>query len=165
MWGNYVRDVELPGIGSAGGFGGKRYEKETFYSYSSFNAPPTIYRYNMETGKSTVFRKSNVDFNPDNFEVKQVFYPSKDGTKIPMFIVHKKGLQLDGTNPTLLYGYGGFNVSLTPSFSVSRLTWMEMGGIYAVANLRGGGEYGEKWHSAGTKLQKQNVFDDFIGRR
>ena len=162
MWGNYVRDVELPGIGSAGGFGGKRYEKETFYSYSSFNAPPTIYRYNMETGKSTVFRKANVDFKPENFEVKQVFYPSKDGTKIPMFIVHKKGLKLDGTNPTLLYGYGGFNVSLTPSFSVSRLTWMEMGGIYVVANLRGGGEYGEKWHEAGTKLKKQNVFDDFI---
>ncbi len=162
MWGNYVRDVELPGIGSAGGFNGKRYETETFYSYSSFNAPPTIYRYNMETGKSTVFRQSNVDFDPTDYEVKQVFYPSKDGTKIPMFIVHKKGLQMDGTNPTLLYGYGGFNISLTPSFSVSRLTWMEMGGIYAVANLRGGGEYGEKWHEAGTKLQKQNVFDDFI---
>lgn len=162
LWGNYIRDVELPGIGSAGGFGGKRYEKETFYSYSSYNTPPTIYRYNMETGESTVFRKSNVAFNPDDYEVKQVFYPSKDGTKIPMFIVHKKGIELDGTNPTLLYGYGGFNISLTPGFSVSRVAWMEMGGIYAVANLRGGSEYGEKWHEVGTKLKKQNVFDDFI---
>ncbi len=160
--GKFVRDVKLPGIGSAGGFGGKRHDKETFYSYSSYNAPPTIYHYNMETGKSTIFRQAKVDFNPNDYEVKQVFYPSKDGTKIPMFIVHKKGLVLDGNNPTLLYGYGGFNISMTPGFSVSRLTWMEMGGVYAVANLRGGGEYGEKWHKAGTKLQKQNVFDDFI---
>lgn len=162
MFGNPVRDVELPGIGSAGGFSGKRYDKETFYSYSSFNSPPTIYRYNMETGKSTVFRKADVDFDSDKYEVKQVFYPSKDGTKIPMFIVYKKGIKLDGTNPTLLYGYGGFNISLTPNFSVSRLVWLEMGGIYAVANLRGGSEYGEEWHEAGTKLKKQNVFDDFI---
>lgn len=162
MWGNYVRDVKLPGIGSASGFGGKRYDKETFYSYSSYNSPQTIYRYDMETGKSTIFRRADVDFNPDDYEVNQVFYSSKDGTKVPMFIVHKKGIQMDGNNPTLLYGYGGFNISMTPGFSVSRLAWMEMGGIFAVANLRGGGEYGKAWHKAGTKLQKQNVFDDFI---
>ena len=160
--GKFVRNVELPGIGSAGGFGGKREDTETFYTFSSYNMPPTIYRYDMKTGKSEVFRKSEVKFNPADYEVKQVFYPSKDGTKIPMFIVHKKGLKTDGNNPTLLYGYGGFNVSMTPGFSVSRLAWLEMGGVYAVANLRGGGEYGEKWHQAGTKLQKQNVFDDFI---
>jgi prolyl oligopeptidase len=160
--GKFVRDVKLPEIGSAGGFGGKRYDTETFYTFSSYNTPPTIYRYDMKTGKSEVFRKSNVKFNPNEYEVNQVFYPSKDGTKIPMFIVHKKGLKMDGTNPTLLYGYGGFNISMTPGFSVSRLAWMEMGGVYAVANLRGGGEYGEKWHEAGTKLKKQNVFDDFI---
>ncbi len=160
--GRFIRDVELPGIGSAGGFGGRRFDKETFYSYSSYNTPPTIYRYNMETGTSEVFRRSSVDFNPDDYEVKQVFYSSKDGTKVPMFIVHKKGIKLDGNNRTLLYGYGGFNIPMRPGFSVSRLTWMEMGGVYAVANLRGGGEYGEKWHKAGTKLQKQNVFDDFI---
>lgn len=162
LWGNFVRDVKLPGIGSAGGFGGKRYESETFYSYSSYNSPPTIYRYDMKTGNSTVFRKANVDFNPDDYEVKQVFYKSKDGTDIPMFIIHKKGIELNGKNPTLLYGYGGFNISMTPGFNVSRLVWMEMGGVYAVANLRGGGEYGEEWHEAGTKLKKQNVFDDFI---
>ena len=160
--GKFVRDVELPGIGSAGGFGGKRHDKETFYFYSSYNTPTTIYRYDMENGQSTVFRRAKVDFNPSEYTVKQVFYSSKDGTKIPMFIVHKKGLKLDGSNRALLYGYGGFNISLTPGFSVSRLTWIEMGGVYAVANLRGGGEYGEKWHKAGTKLQKQNVFDDFI---
>jgi prolyl oligopeptidase len=160
--GKFVRNVELPGIGTAGGFNGKRSDTETFYSYSSFNAPPTIYRYDMRTGKSEIFRKSEVKFNPNAYEVKQVKYASKDGTQIPMFIVHKKGLKLDGTNPTLLYGYGGFNVSLTPGFSVSRLIWLENGGIYAVPNLRGGGEYGEEWHKAGTKLQKQNVFDDFI---
>ncbi len=160
--GKFIRKIELPGIGSAGGFGGKRYDKETFYSYSSFNTPPTIYRYNMETGQSSIFRQAKVDFNAADYEVKQVFYTSKDGTKIPMFIVHKKGIELNANNPTLLYGYGGFNISMTPGFSVSRLAWMEMGGIYAVANLRGGGEYGEDWHKAGTKLEKQNVFDDFI---
>ncbi len=160
--GKFIRDVELPGIGSAGGFGGKRYDKETFYSYSSFNTPPTIYRYNMETGQSSLFRQAKVDFNANDYVVKQVFYTSKDGTKIPMFIVHKKGIELNANNPTLLYGYGGFNISMTPGFSVSRLPWMEMGGVYAVANLRGGGEYGEEWHKAGTKLEKQNVFDDFI---
>ena len=160
--GKFVRSVELPGIETAGGFGGKRYDTETFYSFSSYNAPPTIYRYDLKTGKSEVFRKSNVKFTPADYEVKQVFYASKDGTKIPMFIVHKKGLKLDGNNPTLLYAYGGFNVSMTPGFSVARLPWLEMGGVYAVANLRGGGEYGEEWHRAGTKLDKQNVFDDFI---
>ena len=160
--GKFVRDVNLPGIGSAGGFGGKQADTETFYSYSSFNAPPTIYHYDLKTGKSELFRQAKVDFNPGDFEVKQVFYPSKDGTKIPMFIIHKKGIKLDGNNPTLLYGYGGFNIPLTPGFSVSRLVWMEMGGVYAIANLRGGSEYGEEWHKAGTKLQKQNVFDDFI---
>ena len=161
--GKFVRNVELPGIGTAGGFGGKRYDTETFYTYSSFNAPPTIYRYDMKTGKSEIFRKSDVKFDPNNYEVKQVKYASKDGTMIPMFIVHKKGLRLDGSNPTLLYAYGGFNISLTPGFSVSRVVWMENGGVYAVPNLRGGGEYGEEWHKAGTKLNKQNVFDDFIG--
>ncbi|HSK71709.1 MAG TPA: prolyl oligopeptidase family serine peptidase, partial [Pyrinomonadaceae bacterium] len=160
--GKFVREVKLPGIGSAGGFGGRRYDTETFYSYSSFNAPPTIYRYDMKTGKSELFRQAKVDFNPADYEVKQVFYNSKDKTRIPMFIVHKKGLKLDGSNPTILYGYGGFNISQTPGFSVSRLVWMEMGGIFAVANLRGGAEYGGAWHKAGTKLQKQNVFDDFI---
>lgn len=160
--GKFVREVKLPGIGSAGGFGGKRADTETFYSYSSYNAPPTIYRYDMKTGKSEIFRESKVNFDPANYEVKQVFYTSKDGTRVPMFIVHKKGLKLDGSNPTLLYGYGGFNISQTPGFSASRIVWMEMGGVFAVANLRGGAEYGEEWHEAGTKLKKQNVFDDFI---
>ena len=160
--GSFVREVELPGIGSAGGFGGKRYDTETFYSFTSFTTPATIYRYDMVSGESTIFRQPNVDFNPDEYETKQVFYSSKDGTQVPMFITHKKGLQLDGNNPTYLYGYGGFGASLTPYFSVSRLVWMEMGGVYAIPNLRGGGEYGEEWHQAGTKLNKQNVFDDFI---
>jgi len=160
--GSFVREVELPGIGSAGGFGGKRYDTETFYTFTSFTTPPTIYRYDMVSGESTVFREPTVDFNPDNYETRQVFYSSKDGTRVPMFITYKKGLLLNGNNPTLLYGYGGFNVSLTPSFSVGRVVWMEMGGVYAIPNLRGGGEYGEEWHQAGTKLNKQNVFDDFI---
>jgi prolyl oligopeptidase len=160
--GAFVREVALPGIGSAGGFGGKRYDTETFYSFTSFTTPATIYRYDMISGKSTIFRQPQVDFNPADYETKQVFYSSKDGTKVPMFITHKKEMQLDGNNPTYLYGYGGFNVSLTPSFSVGVLVWMEMGGVYAVPNLRGGGEYGEEWHQAGTKLNKQNVFDDFI---
>ncbi len=160
--GKFVRDVKLPGIGTAGGYNGKRDATEVFYTFTSFTTPPTIYRYDMKTGKSEVFRKSDVKFNPNDFVVKQVRYKSKDGTMIPMFIVHKKGLKLDGTNPTLLYGYGGFNISLTPGFSVARLPWLEMGGVYAMANLRGGGEYGEEWHEAGTKLKKQNVFDDFI---
>lgn len=160
--GKHVRDVELPGIGSAGGFGGKQKDTETFYTYSSYNAPPTIYHYDMKTGKSTLYRQAKVKFNPDDFEVKQVFYTSKDGTRVPMFISHKKGIKLDGTNPTLLYGYGGFNISQTPGFSVSRIVWMEMGGIYAVANIRGGAEYGKQWWANGARLKKQNVFDDFI---
>ena len=162
LTGSFVREVTLPGIGSAGGFGGKREDTETFYSFTSFTTPATIYRYDMVSGESSVFRQPKVDFNPDNYETKQVFYSSKDGTQVPMFITHKKGIQLDGNNPTYLYAYGGFNVSLTPSFSVGNLVWMEMGGIYALANLRGGGEYGEEWHQAGIKLNKQNVFDDFI---
>jgi prolyl oligopeptidase len=160
--GRFVREVELPGIGTAGGFGGKRTDTETFYTFSSFATPPTIYRYDVITGASTVFRKAAVKFNPDDYEVKQVFYRSKDGTRVPMFIAHKKGIKLDGSNPTLLYGYGGFAIPMTPAFSVSRVAWMEMGGVYAVANLRGGSEYGEDWHLAGTKTHKQNVFDDFI---
>lgn len=160
--GAFVREVELPGIGSAGGFGGKRYDTETFYVFTSFTTPATIYRYDMVTGESSLFRQPTVDFDPTQYETRQVFYPSKDGTQVPMFITHKKGLVLDGNNPTYLYGYGGFNVSLTPSFSISNLVWMEMGGVYGIPNLRGGGEYGEDWHQAGTKLNKQNVFDDFI---
>ena len=160
--GSFVREVPLPGIGSAGGFGGKRHDTETFYSNTRFTTPATIYRYDMVSGKSTVFRQPKVDFNPADYETRQVFYSSKDGTQVPMFITHKKGIHLDGNNPTYLYAYGGFNVSLTPSFSVGNLVWMEMGGVYAVPNLRGGGEYGEEWHQAGTKLNKQNVFDDFI---
>lgn len=160
--GAFVREVPLPGIGSAGGFGGRRTDKETFYSFTSYTSPGTIYRFDPTTGASTVFRAPQVKFNPDDYKTKQVFYTSKDGTRVPMFISHKKGLKLDGENPTLLYGYGGFNISLTPGFSVAALDWMEMGGVYAVPNLRGGGEYGEEWHQAGTKLRKQNVFDDFI---
>ncbi|WP_392480677.1 prolyl oligopeptidase family protein [Nostoc sp. C110] len=161
--GGFIRDVELPGLGSAGGFGGKRHDTETFYSYTSFTTPGTIYRYDMITGKSTVFRQPEVDFNPNDYETKQVFYQSKDGTRVPMFITHKKGIKLDGNNPTYLYAYGGFNNSMTPGFSVSILVWMEMGGVYAMPNIRGGGEYGEEWHQAGMKEKKQNVFDDFIG--
>ncbi|MCA8995222.1 MAG: S9 family peptidase [Planctomycetaceae bacterium] len=162
MNGEKLREVELPGIGTASGFGGQRTDVETFYTFSSFATPPSNYRYDILTGESKLLQRADVDFNPEEFEVKQVFYESKDGTKVPMFIAHKKGIELNGNNPTLLYGYGGFNIPLTPSFSISRLAWMDMGGVYAVANLRGGGEYGEKWHKAGTKLQKQNVFDDFI---
>jgi prolyl oligopeptidase len=160
--GKFLRTVELPGIGTAGGFGGRREQRYTFYSYTSYATPATIYRYDVATGKSTVFRQPKVKFHPEDYETRQVFYSSKDGTRVPMFITSKKGLKLDGTNPTLLYGYGGFDVPLTPGFSVGSLVWMEMGGVYAVANLRGGGEYGEPWHLAGTKLRKQNVFDDFI---
>lgn len=161
--GKLVREVALPGIGSAGGFAGKRGDTETFYSFTSFTTPATIYRYDMKSGKSTVYRQPKVDFDPNAFETRQQFFTSRDGTKVPMFIVSKKGMKLDGSNPTYLYGYGGFNISLTPSFSVANLAWVEMGGVYVMANLRGGGEYGEAWHQAGTKLNKQNVFDDFIG--
>jgi prolyl oligopeptidase len=160
--GNHVRDVELPGIGTAGGFGGKRTDTETFYSFSSFATPPSVYRFDVITGESTLLDRAQVAMNPDDYIVKQVFYNSKDGTRVPMFICHHKETQVDGNTPTLLYGYGGFNIPLTPGFSVTRLAWMKMGGVYAVANLRGGGEYGEEWHQAGTKLNKQNVFDDFI---
>ena len=162
LGGKFVREVKFPGIGSAGGFTGLRSHNETFYSFSSFNRPPSIYRYDLATGESKLIREAKVDFNPDDFVVKQEFYESKDGTQVPMFIAHRKGLELNGKNPTLLYGYGGFNISLTPSFSISRLQWMEMGGVFAMPNLRGGGEYGKKWHKAGTKTSKQNVFDDFI---
>jgi prolyl oligopeptidase len=160
--GKLVREVQFPGIGSAEGFGGKSTDKETFYSFTGFTTPTTIYRYDTTTGKSSIFRQPKVDFNPADFETKQVFYSSKDGTKIPMFITHKKGVKLDGNNPTYLYGYGGFDISLSPAFSVGNLVWMELGGVYAQPNLRGGGEYGEDWHQAGMKLKKQNVFDDFI---
>jgi prolyl oligopeptidase len=154
--------VELPGIGSASGFGGKLGDPETFFAYASYNTPTTINRYDAATGAVTVFRRPEVDFDGEAYLVEQVFYRSKDGTRVPMFVTRRKDVALDGTAPTLLYGYGGFNISMTPSFSVSTAAWLEMGGIYAVANLRGGGEYGEPWHKAGTKLQKQNVFDDFI---
>ncbi|MGH8000675.1 MAG: prolyl oligopeptidase family serine peptidase [Brasilonema sp.] len=160
--GKFLREVKLPGLGSAGGFNSKRNDTETFYSFTSFTTPGTIYRYDMVSGKNTVFRQPKVAFHPEDYETKQVFYKSKDGTKVPMFITHKKGIKLDGNNPTLLSGYGGFNISITPNFSVGSLVWMEMGGVHAVANLRGGGEYGEEWHQAGMKSKKQNVFDDFI---
>lgn len=160
--GKLVRDITLPGLGTAGGFGGKKEEKVLYYSFTNYTTPGTIYAYDPKSGKSELYQKPKVDFNSDDFESKQVFYTSKDGTKIPMIITYKKGTKLDGKNPTILYGYGGFNISLTPSFSISNAVWMENGGIYAVANLRGGGEYGRKWHDAGIKQQKQNVFNDFI---
>ncbi|MDQ3012588.1 MAG: prolyl oligopeptidase family serine peptidase, partial [Acidobacteriota bacterium] len=162
MTGKFVREVDLPGIGTATGFSGKRTDTETFYAFTSFTTPTTIYRYDIKTGQSNIYRQPKVDFNPNDYETRQVFYTSKDSTRVPMFITHKKGLKLDGQNPTVLYGYGGFNISLTPAFSISNLVWMEMGGVYAQPNLRGGGEYGEEWHLAGIKLRKQNVFDDFI---
>ncbi len=161
--GKLVRELALPGIGNAAGFNGRQHDKETFYSYTSFTTPATIYRLDLTTGKSTVFRQPKVDFDPTSYETTQVFYPSKDGTRVPMFLTHKKGIKLDGQNPTYLYGYGGFDIALTPAFSVSNLVWMEMGGVYALANLRGGSEYGKEWHEGGMKLKKQNVFDDFIG--
>ena len=160
--GKFLRNVELPGIGTAAGFGGKRKDKETFYSFTSFISPTTIYRYDPESATSSVFKKPKVDFDASKYETKQVFYNSKDGTRVPMFLTYKKGLKLDGQNPTLLYAYGGFDISLTPGFSIPTVVWLEMGGIYAQPNLRGGGEYGEDWHLAGTKAKKQNVFDDFI---
>ena len=162
LTGAFVRTVELPGIGSAGGFDGDRTDTETFYSFTSFTVPTRIYRYDLTTGESTLFREPSIPFDPDAYETQQVFYPSKDGTQIPMFLTAKKGLERNGENPVLLYGYGGFSISLSPSFSVSNLVWLEMGGVFAVANLRGGGEYGEAWHEAGIKTSKQTVFDDFI---
>ena len=160
--GEPVRDIALPGIGSAGGFNGKRTDTETFYSFTSYTVPSRIYHYDFATGESTLFREPTLPFNANDYQTRQVFYPSKDGTNIPMFITAKKDIDLNGNNPTLLYGYGGFNISLSPSFSVSNLVWLELGGVYAVANLRGGGEYGEAWHQQGIKTNKQTVFDDFI---
>lgn len=160
--GKLEREIELPGVGSAGGFDAKLADKDLYYSFTNYVNPATIYRYDITSGKSEIYKESAINFDPSSYESKQVFYTSKDGTKIPMIITYKKGIQLDGTNPTLLYGYGGFNISLTPSFSTSNIILLEQGGIYAVANLRGGGEYGERWHLAGTKMNKQNVFDDFI---
>ncbi len=160
--GKLVRNIQLPGIGTAGGFGGKKTEKVLYYSFTNYTTPGSTYSFDPKSGDSKVYQTPKIDFNSNDYESKQVFYTSKDGTKIPMIITHKKGLKLNGKNPTILYGYGGFNVSLTPSFSISNAVWMENGGIYAVANLRGGGEYGKKWHVAGTKMQKQNVFNDFI---
>ena len=162
LQGHFQFEISLPGLGSIGGFQGQRTDTETFYSFTSYTTPTSIYRYDFATQTSHLFRQPTVAFNPDDYETQQVFYISKDGTRVPLFISHKKGLTLTGDAPTILYGYGGFNVSLTPVFSVSNLVWMEMGGVYAVANLRGGGEYGEAWHEAGIKHQKQNVFDDFI---
>lgn len=162
LGGKFLHDVQLPGIGTAGGFGGKKDHTETFYTFASFTTPAEIYRYDIATNTSTLLRKSEVKFNADDYETKQVWYQSKDGTKIPMFIVHKKGIELNGKNPTMLYGYGGFNISLMPSFSLTRIAWLEQGGIFAQPSLRGGGEYGEEWHKAGMLLNKQNVFDDFI---
>ncbi len=160
--GKLVREVELPGVGSAGGFSSKKEEKETYFSFTNYNTPGKIYKMDLASGKYDLYWEPKIDFNSNNYESKQVFYTSKDGTKVPMIITYKKGTKLDGKNPTILYGYGGFNISLTPSFSISNAVSLENGGVYAVANLRGGGEYGKKWHDAGTKMQKQNVFDDFI---
>ncbi len=160
--GNLVREVPLPGIGSVSALSGKKADKTLYYTFTNYKTPSTIYAFNVGDGKTTIYRKSAAKFNSDNYISEQVFYTSKDGTKVPMIITYKKGTPLNGKTPTILYGYGGFNVSLTPSFSTTRAAWLQQGGIYAVANLRGGGEYGKKWHDAGTKLQKQNVFDDFI---
>ncbi len=161
--GALVREVVLPGVGSTGGFGAKKQDTSLYYSFTNYLTPGSIYSYEISSGASKLYKKPSIDFNSDEYQSKQIFYTSKDGTKVPMIITHKKGIVLDSTNPTILYGYGGFNISLTPSFSITNAVWMEQGGVYAVANLRGGGEYGKKWHDAGTKLQKQNVFDDFIG--
>ena len=160
--GNLVREVKLPGVGSSGGFGGKKDAKELYFSFTNYNTPNSSYKFNPKDGTYTSYWKPAINFNPEDYQSSQVFYTSKDGTKIPMIITHKKGVELNGKNPTILYGYGGFNISLTPSFSIANAVWMEQGGVYAVPSLRGGGEYGKKWHNAGTQMQKQNVFDDFI---
>lgn len=162
MNGKMMSEISLPGIGTIGGMSGKKDDNIAFYAYTSFTFPTTIFKFDINSNKSEVYKKPDIDFIAEDYETKQVFYKSTDGTSIPMFIIHKKGLKLDGTNPAMLYGYGGFNISLTPSFSLSRLIFLENGGVYAIANLRGGGEYGEEWHKAGTKMKKQNVFDDFI---
>lgn len=161
--GKLERTVELPGVGSVSGFGGEKDDKSFYYTFTSFTYPSTVFKYDISSGKSEIYKKSKVKVNSEDYETKQVFYPSKDGTKVPMFITYKKGLKLDGTNPTMLYAYGGFNISLTPSFSVANIPFLENGGIYVLANLRGGGEYGEEWHKGGMLENKQNVFDDFIG--
>lgn len=160
--GKLIREVALPGIGTVGGFGGRTKEDFVYYTFTSFTYPPSIFKYDNRSGSSTLYKKPEIAFDPEAYETKQVFYESKDGTKVPMFIVHKKGIELNGKNPTYLYAYGGFNVSLRPVFSTSRIVWLENGGVYAQPNIRGGGEYGEEWHKSGTKMQKQNVFDDFI---
>ena len=160
--GKLIRQITLPALGTASGFYAKKGETHTYYTFTNYAYPPQIYKLDLATGTAELYWKPNIAFNSDDYQTKQVFYQSKDGTKVPMIITYKKGLQLNGNNPTLLYGYGGFNVSLPPSFGVVNAVWMELGGVYAVANLRGGGEYGKKWHNAGTKMQKQNVFDDFI---
>ena len=162
MSGKLVREITLPGVGTASGFDGKKDQQTLYYSFTNYKTPSTIFSLNVESGESSVYLKSKANFDSDAYESKQVFYTSKDGTKVPMIITHKKGLKLDGTNPTMLYGYGGFNISLQPAFSSVNAACLEQGGVYAVPNLRGGGEYGKAWHDAGTKLQKQNVFDDFI---
>jgi prolyl oligopeptidase len=160
--GESVRNIELPAIGSASGFGGRQDDEELFYTFTSFTYPTSVFRYDIEAGTSTLYEQPRVAFDPEQYTTKQVFYASKDSTKIPMFIVHRKGMEFNGEQPTLLYGYGGFNISLTPSFSTRWISWLEMGGVFAMANLRGGGEYGENWHKQGIKMKKQNVFDDFI---
>jgi len=160
--GKLIREVKLPGVGSSGGFGGKTEAEELYFSFTNYSTPNSSYKFNPKDGTYAPYWKPAVDFNSEEYASKQVFYTSKDGTKVPMIITHKKGIELNGKNPTILYGYGGFNISLTPSFSIANAVWMEQGGVYAVPNLRGGGEYGKKWHDAGTQLKKQNVFDDFI---
>jgi prolyl oligopeptidase len=160
--GKHAGDVPLPGLGSVAGFPGRRSDRETYFSFSSFTSPSTIFRYDLESGETKEAWRPAIGFDPEKFETRQVFYASKDGTRVPMFVTAKKETKLDGNNPTLLYGYGGFDNAITPAFSVSMMVWLEMGGVYAVANLRGGGEYGKEWHEAGMKDRKQNVFDDFL---
>jgi len=160
--GKLIREIKLPGVGNAGGFGGKKDAKIDYFTFTNYSTPSSIYKFNIETGESELYWSPEIDFNSSDYVSNQVFYKSKDGTKVPMIITHKKGVELNGKNPTILYGYGGFNISLNPGFSIANAVWMEQGGIYAVPNLRGGGEYGKEWHKAGTQLQKQNVFDDFI---
>ena len=160
--GELIREISLPGVGTASGFSGKKEQTTLYYSFTNYKTPGTTYSFDVQSGESKVYRKSGIDFNSDNYTSEQVFYTSKDGTKVPMIITYKSDIKLDGSNPTILYGYGGFNISLTPRFSSTTAAWLEQGGVYAVANIRGGGEYGKEWHKAGTQLQKQNVFDDFI---
>ena len=160
--GKLIREVKLPGLGTVSGFGGKKEDVDFYFNFTNYTIPSSSYKYNVKTGDYVQYWKPEIDFNPEDYESKQIFYTSKDGTKIPMMITHKKGIELNGKNPTILYAYGGFNVSITPSFSITNTIWLEQGGVYAVPNIRGGGEYGKKWHDAGTKLLKQNVFDDFI---